>query len=201
LTSAELDRFYAGDPDFFRQLYQRYTPELLDSARHLTETKEDAQDVVQEAWLRVFARRHSYTGDGSLRGWIHAIVRAVGLDYYRSVKRRSRKLTLFEIMQAAEPRVQQTPLPTDAHATRPADVVRHRWRTRGDLIDAIIRLTPRQRDTIVLRFLAGRKTRDVARVLGISEATVRALVHQGLHSLQRKMRRFDPSEFEFQSDD
>ena len=193
LTPEELGQFYAGNPELFRQLYHSYTPELIEAARRLTESREDAQDVVQETWLRVYARRHTYAGEGSLRGWIHAVARAVGIDYYRSVKRRSQRHTLFEVMQAAEPTEEPATLPP-INTKLPEEVVRYKWRTRGELIDAILRLTPRQRDVVVLRFLAGRTTSNVAKAMGITESTVRTLVHQAVQALRRRVWQFDELE-------
>ena len=193
LTPEELGQFYAGSPELFRRLYYKYTPELIEAARRLTETREDAQDVVQETWLRVYGRRHTFTGEGSLRGWIHAVARAVGIDYYRSLKRRTRRHTLFEVMQAAEPAEEPATLPP-VDVALPEDVVRYKWQTRGELIDAIMRLTPRQRDVVVLRFLAGRTTPNVAKALGITESTVRTLIHQAVQSLRRRIWQFEALE-------
>jgi len=194
LTPDELQRFHAGEPAIFRQLHQQYTTELIDSIRSLTETPEDAQDVAQEAWLRVFKQRQRFTGAGSLRGWIHTIARSAAIDYYRSSKRRQRRLTLFEVMQAAEPMEDQLHTPSGDEFSLPDELVRHKWRTRGELIDAIVQLTPRQRDVIVLRFLAGRSTRDVAKAMEITQPTVRSLVYQAVRALQRRIWRSDEGE-------
>jgi RNA polymerase sigma-70 factor (ECF subfamily) len=176
LTPDERSRLDAGDPAFFRALYHIHTPALLDYAQRLTRTTDDAQDVVQEAWLRAFAYRHKFTS-GSFAKWIHTITHSVGVDYYRSDERRLRRHALLTLLRTVEA--------AGASATKApgSGPVRDTHRT---LIDAILCLTPRQRDAVVFHFLAERDASDTARAMGVTTATVRVLVHQAVRALRRR---------------
>jgi RNA polymerase sigma factor (sigma-70 family) len=55
-------------------LYQRYSPKMLAVCYRFAKSKEDAEDMLQEGFIKVFSQIHQFRGDGSFEGWIRRIV-------------------------------------------------------------------------------------------------------------------------------
>src|SRR6478609_7361081 len=79
----------AGDQDAFEQLVRTYDQSVLRLAMNLLRSPEDARDVYQEAFLRVYRNLHSFRFDCSFHTWLYRIVTNICLDQLR--KRKVRK--------------------------------------------------------------------------------------------------------------
>ena len=155
-----------GDQDAFEQLVRAYDQSVLRLAVNLLRSQEDARDVFQEAFLRVFRSIDSFRFDCSFHTWLYRIVTNICLDYLR--KRKVRK---------EEPAVVDTPEgPLDRmndfeEEAAHADPERSMWnRQLGQRIEgALGGLTPRERMVFALRHYQGLRLRNIGEILGTSE--------------------------------
>ena len=155
-----------GDQDAFEQLVRAYDQSVLRLAVNLLRSQEDARDVFQEAFLRVFRSIDSFRFDCSFHTWLYRIVTNICLDYLR--KRKVRK---------EEPAVVDTPEgPLDRmndfeEEAAHADPERNMWnRQLGQRIEgALGGLTPRERVVFELRHYQGLRLRNIGEILGTSE--------------------------------
>ena len=155
-----------GDQDAFEQLVRAYDQSVLRLAVNLLRSQEDARDVFQEAFLRVFRSIDSFRFDCSFHTWLYRIVTNICLDYLR--KRKVRK---------EEPAVVDTPEgPLDRmndfeEEAAHADPERSMWnRQLGQRIEgALGGLTPRERMVFELRHYQGLRLRNIGEILGTSE--------------------------------
>ena len=155
-----------GDQDAFEQLVRTYDQSVLRLAVNLLRSQEDARDVFQEAFLRVFRSIDSFRFDCSFHTWLYRIVTNICLDYLR--KRKVRK---------EEPAVVDTPEgPLDRmndfeEEAAHADPERSMWnRQLGQRIEgALGGLTPRERMVFELRHYQGLRLRNIGEILGTSE--------------------------------
>ena len=155
-----------GDQDAFEQLVRAYDQSVLRLAVNLLRSQEDARDVFQEAFLRVFRSIDSFRFDCSFHTWLYRIVTNICLDYLR--KRKVRK---------EEPAVVDTPEgPLDRmndfeEEAAHADPERSMWnRQLGQRIEgALGGLTPRERTVFELRHYQGLRLRNIGEILGTSE--------------------------------
>ena len=88
-TSAEMRlvaRFQHGDPDALGALYALHADRVYAYARHLTGSREDAEEITGAAFLRAFERAASFRGDCPFRGWLFGITRNLCLDRLRQPK-------------------------------------------------------------------------------------------------------------------
>src|SRR5512146_26950 len=74
-ASDEVARFRAGDGVAFRGIVARYSPYLAAVARSFAADGDDLQDLLQQAWARIYERRGDFDGRGSLLGWALAVCR------------------------------------------------------------------------------------------------------------------------------
>src|ERR1700683_1134462 len=155
-----------GDQDAFEQLVRAYDQSVLRLAMNLLRSQEDARDVFQEAFLRVYRSIDAFRFDCSFHTWLYRIVTNICLDYLR--KRKVRK---------EDPAVVDTPEgPLDRmndfeEEAAHADPERSLWnRQLGRRIErALVSLTPRERMVFELRHYQGLRLRNIGEILGTSE--------------------------------
>jgi len=171
----------SGDQDAFEQLVRTYDQSVLRLAMNLLRSPEDARDVYQEAFLRVYRNLHAFRFDCSFHTWLYRIVTNICLDLLR--KRKVRK---------EEPSVLETPdgpidrLDTHEEGAAAADPERAMWnRELKQRIDgALGGLTPRERMVFELRHYQGLRLRNIGEVLGTTEEAAKNCLFRAT----RKMR-------------
>src|SRR5678809_1753332 len=85
-----------GDQDAFEQLVRAYDQSVLRLAMNLLRSPEDARDVYQEAFLRVYRNLHAFRFDGSFHTWLYRIVTNICLDQLRKRKVRKEESSVVE---------------------------------------------------------------------------------------------------------
>src|ERR1700692_4155918 len=85
-----------GDQDAFEQLVRAYDQSVLRLAMNLLRPPEDARDVYQEAFLRVYRNIHTFRFDCSFHTWLYRIVTNICLDHLRKKKVRKEEATVVE---------------------------------------------------------------------------------------------------------
>lgn len=152
----------AGDLAAFEILMRRHERLVLATALRLLGKMEDAQDASQEVFLRLYRNLGKVQGSGNLAGWLYRVT----VNVCRDLRGRRPEETSVE---AAEELASPGADPQQA-ATR---------NERQRALELSLRLLPeKQRAALVLRDLEGLSTEEVARILGTSQATVRAQVFQ-----------------------
>ena len=176
-----------GDQDAFEQLVRAYDQSVLRLAMNLLRSQEDARDVFQEAFLRVYRSIDAFRFDCSFHTWLYRIVTNICLDYLR--KRKVRK---------EEPAVVDTPEgPLDrmndfeedaAHA----DPERSLWnRQLGNRIEvALVLLTPRERLVFELRHYQGLRLRNIGEILGTSEEAAKNCLFRATQKMRAELGDF-----------
>ena len=176
-----------GDQDAFEQLVRAYDQSVLRLAVNLLRSQEDARDVFQEAFLRVFRSIDSFRFDCSFHTWLYRIVTNICLDYLR--KRKVRK---------EEPAVVDTPEgPLDRmndfeEEAAHADPERHMWnRQLGRRIEgALDGLTPRERMVFELRHYQGLRLRNIGEILGTSEEAAKNCLFRATQKMRAELGDF-----------
>lgn len=179
-----------GDRDEFVRLTDPYRRELLAHCYRMLGSVDEAEDLVQETYLRAWRSYDGYEGRASLRTWLHRIATNTCLTALESRARRPLPSGLGGPAEAPEepltapltdvPWLQ--PLP-DA-LVDPANVVAARGSLRLALVAALQNLPARQRAVLILRDVLAWRAAEVASLLGTSTAAVKS-------SLQRARARLD----------
>jgi len=157
----------AGDQDAFERLVRVYDQSVLRLAMNLLRSPEDARDVYQEAFLRVFRNMHNFRFDCSFHTWLYRIVTNLCLDQMR--KRKVRR---------EEPSVVTGP--GDAPLDRIESVVEQRvdgdpqrhlfsGQLRKRVKEVLEELTPRERMVFELRHYEGLRLKKIGEMLGTTE--------------------------------
>jgi len=85
-----------NDPIAQKKLYAAFAPKMMGVAYRYANSQEDAQDILQDSFVKVFDRIESFKKEGSLVGWVRRIVVNTALDYLRKQKKDKRNVSLSE---------------------------------------------------------------------------------------------------------
>ncbi|WP_207496659.1 RNA polymerase sigma factor [Aridibaculum aurantiacum] len=155
-----------GKPAAQKQLYQLYASQMLGVCYRYTKSMEDAEDVLQEGFIRVFKFLHQYKGEAELGAWIRRIMVNTALNYLKQSKKYQNDL-LFDkaelhIVSSDDPEV----------------------KLNAKELAQLIRQLPTGYQTIFnLHAIEGYTHVEIGQMLGISEGTSRSQYMRGRHLL------------------
>jgi RNA polymerase sigma-70 factor (ECF subfamily) len=173
-------RVGARDEAAFDLLVARYQGRAYRFAWSLLRNVEDARDVSQEAFLRVYRTAAGFRGDARFSTWFYRILVNLCLDH----RRRGRWWQQWRVHDdgAADPVLERQPAPR----RDPGDTLDHAQVMAG-LWAAVERLSPQQRATVLLYVQEELPTSQIAAVLDCSEATVRVHLHRAIGVLRKTL--------------
>jgi RNA polymerase sigma-70 factor (ECF subfamily) len=155
-----------GDQDAFEQLVRTYDQSVLRLAMNLLRSPEDARDVYQEAFLRVYRNLHAFRFDCSFHTWLYRIVTNVCLDLLRKRKVRKEEAAVMETSDGPIDRMK-----TYEEEDAAADPERSMWNQelKQRIENGLVGLTPRERMVFELRHYQGLRLRIIGEMLGTTE--------------------------------
>ena len=173
-----------GDADAFESLVRSYDQNVLRIAMNLLRSPEDARDVYQEAFLRVYRNLASFRFDCSFHTWLYRIVTNICLDCLRKRKVRREESNVVETPEGPMDRMENF-----AEDGPGSDPERHAWNTQlHDKIDrALTELSPRERMVFELRHYEGLKLQTVASILNTTENTVKTMLFRATQKLRLRL--------------
>lgn len=177
------DRLRAGDPEACREMIDRHAARMLRTLLRLRGDRHEAEDLLQETWIRACQAAREFRGDASLQTWLEriAVNAAAMADRRRLAISRGAGVAAVRLAPGdADPGApaMEVAAPDGAEAV----VI---WReTLAELSAAVSALPRALRDVLVLRDLQGASTRETAIELKISEDAVKQRLHRARASLR-----------------
>ena len=169
---AELMRRIAlGDERAYEHLVDSHARSILAFGFRLLGTREEAEEVTQETFLRAWQHADRYEPSARVTTWLHTIARNLATDRLR--KRRPR--ADLAAVEAA---------PDSGHSAGQPSVSLERKRTAQSVVDALEQLAPRQREAITLVHYQELSHGEAAQVLGVGVEAVESLLSRA----RRKLR-------------
>jgi RNA polymerase sigma-70 factor, ECF subfamily len=164
------------DPELLDRLIEQYEYRLFRYLVYLTASRERAEDIFQETWIRVLERGHQYDGKSKFEAWLFAIARHLVIDWQRQKKAQSLDAMTdpeegapFEVADESEP----SPLRLVLTREREENV-----QTSLGQVPAIYR------EVLLLRFQEELKLEEIAVVLETPISTVKSRLYRGLEALR-----------------
>jgi RNA polymerase sigma-70 factor (ECF subfamily) len=170
-------------PATFEQLHAIYSRRLYRTIAAITKNPEDAEDALQDTFLRAYVARETFEGRSSIYSWLTRIAINSALTILR--KRRARPETLFDPLSDDRSETisfevrDSSPNPEEAY-----DLHNRQLKT----LRALGRLDPGLRVPIRMQSIHGRSVKEISRALNISKAAVKARLHRGRQRLSRETR-------------
>lgn len=167
-----LDRAREGDRTAFNEVVRFYRDDLLRVTYRFTGNYEDAQDVLQRVFVKVYQHIGRWEPRAPFWSWLYRIAVNESLGWKKKQKRR------YSVVGSIEDQAYP-----DAPSDDPNPLDHAQWGEVGErILDAIEQLPEQQRATFVLRFREGLSVKETASILGSAEGTVKA---NGYHAIRR----------------
>jgi RNA polymerase sigma-70 factor (ECF subfamily) len=176
-----------GDADAFERLVREYDRSVLRIAMNLLRSPEEARDVYQEAFLKVYRNLHSFRFDCSFHTWLYRIVTNVCLDHLRKRKVRREESMVVETAEGMVDRVSQ--LEEEAPHSDPE---RRMWNRElaGKIEVALGALTPRERTVFELRHYEGLRLRAIGEAIGATEEAAKNCLFRATQKMRSSLEAF-----------
>jgi RNA polymerase sigma-70 factor (ECF subfamily) len=176
-----VDRCLSGDESGWEDLVRIHTRRVYGICYRFTGSDQEAQDLTQEVFLRVFRSLNSFrSGQGSFTVWLAKLSRNLLIDHYRRTKQERSTDSIEELLPVLGEKSAATSRTDGLVAGREA----------SELLQAgLAKLSPELRETVILRDLEELEYREIAEVLNVPEGTVKSRLNRGRAELARVLRR------------
>jgi RNA polymerase sigma-70 factor (ECF subfamily) len=171
IDRALIERWKRGDERAATELVERHAPALARFAASLG-ARDEVDELVQDTFVRAFASIDGFRSESTLRTWLFTIERRLLFDRRRSERRRRGQVALDAVGEG-EVSTQYDPL--DSLVASEAEK-----RVR----QAVLRLSPMQREVFTLRVTEGMSYKDIAEVVGSTEGAARVHYHNAMRSVK-----------------
>jgi RNA polymerase sigma-70 factor, ECF subfamily len=166
-----MTRYQQGEAAAIEELVQRLSPALI---RFFVRTSgsSEAEDLLQDCWIRIHKSRHTYRATEPVMPWIFAIARHTGLDGFRKRRRiASREILVSEPPDSAAESAERPKENTDRFTQMVAD------------------LPESQREVLIMLKVSGMSLEDVARATSSTVGSVKQKAHRAYERLRQTLKR------------
>lgn len=171
-----------GHQGAFDTLVSRYQDKVYRLARRLTNTQEDAEDVVQDAFVKAYQCLAEFKGTSSFYTWLYRI--ALNLALMKIRRERGRFVSMDEPIETT-----RGALVRDFPDEGPDPLAGLIQKETKDLLDdAIKQLSPTNRAIFVLRHIEGFSTEETGKMLNLSASATKSKLHRARLVLEKKLR-------------
>jgi RNA polymerase sigma factor (sigma-70 family) len=160
-----------GDPASQKELFLRFSGRMLGVSNRYARNSGDAEDIIQDAFIKVFDKMHQFKFEGSFEGWIRRIVVNTALKKY-SVSRYEKEVSGYEIKEKDE-----SVLEPSAYSHL----------TEKELLEMINNLPDGYRIIFNLYVIEGYQHDEIAEMLGIQPGTSRSQLVKARNMLQKQL--------------
>src|ERR1017187_4755862 len=140
-----------------KELYNRYSPKMLAVCYRFAHNREDAEDMLQEGFIKVFLQMHTFQSKGAFEGWIRRIIVHTCINHLKKNKRFNESV---DIIQASSVQIREENIPSIVQAKQ--------------IVDCIRILPVGYRTVLNLYTIEGYSHKEISGMLDIEESTSRS---------------------------
>jgi RNA polymerase sigma-70 factor (ECF subfamily) len=176
-----ISRVRAGDDDAFRELVERHGRAVFGVAYRITGRVEDAEDVVQETFLRAYRQLDRFEARSNVRTWLHRIATNCAIDLLRARPKR-------EVIEEPETLERAAAASGDGRPSPERSLLGVQIRER--IAGAMALLTEMERATFTLRHFEGLSIDEIGGMLGLKSAATKHSIFRAVRKMRRELRLF-----------
>lgn len=156
-----------------KRVYEIYAPSMMSLCTRYVNNKETARDLLQDGFIKVFTKIHTYSNTGAFGGWIYKVFVTTALEYLRKAENYNPVIV---------------PIDTYSDMLQGADVSVLDQLSADDLLICIAQLPTGYRTVFNLYAIEGYSHSEIAKMLGISEVTSRTQFIRARNALQKNVQ-------------
>jgi RNA polymerase sigma-70 factor (ECF subfamily) len=165
----------SGEQAAFDDLAARHYRRVYSVVYRMLGNREEAEDVTQETFLRVYSRLDTFRHGASFAAWVRRIASNLCIDHLR--RRREQNVSLDQQLESG---VEQA---DESAGSRPDEKLEMAEDTRR-VLEAMEELPPKQRAVLVLRHVEGLKIDEIAETLKMPQGTVKTMLFRGRQAVR-----------------
>ena len=184
MTSDEMlvKKAKSGDDKAFSEIVRTYQDSVYNTALYIAGNRDDALDISQDVFLKLWRTLNSFRGEASLKTWIAKITRTCAIDFVRA---RNQKSTLPLVYESDEETTIEIP---DESVSSSPQKSYEREETASAVRRAVNSLPSPIKEAILLREFQGLSYAEIANALGISEGTVKSRISRGREQIKKILK-------------
>ncbi|RCH54401.1 RNA polymerase subunit sigma-70 [Mucilaginibacter hurinus] len=175
-----IKRCKTGDRKACELLYKGFASKMLGVCMRYATDKMEAEDMLQNGFIKVFSRLNDYRGEGLFEGWMRRIMIHSSIEYYRKHHK------MLQVIDTTE--LASTPL---VDASAPANL------NAADLMDMVQQLSPGYRMVLNLYAIEGYSHKEIAEIMGISEGASKSQLSRARNILKQLVNRSNGRKYEY----
>lgn len=190
MEDAEVELMLAwqqGDTTAFEKILSKYEKPLLNFIYRFVGDRQQAEDLTEEVFLRVYAARKNYQGKGKTKfsTWLYKIAANLCIDYQRKYSRSGKNIVSLEQFQKTDE--DEIPLEIPDSSDFSADVLLERKQIGETIKSALLSLPENQRLALTLLVYEGKSYQKISEIIGCSISAVESLIFRARQKLKQKL--------------
>jgi len=178
--AAAVARVLAGDRDAFRELVERHSRSIFRLAYRMTGNEHDAEEVVQETFLRAYRRLSGFESRANFGTWLYRIAVNCSLDLVRSRQRHEE--------HRQEPGAEQEEVVASLPAANPGpDRLLYSAEVSAKVESALAELSPKERAAFVMRHFEGHSVEEIGQALGLRTSATKNSIFRAVQKLREQL--------------
>ena len=186
--AAAVERTLAGDREAYRALVEKHSAYVYRLAYRMTGNKEDAEEVVQEAFLRAYQKLRQFAGNANFATWVYRIAANYAIDRLRQRKNEDTRRELP--LRVAEGEPETDPLAEVKDRAPSPEQLAGSVELAAKMKEALGTLTPAERTAIVMRHWDGCGIEEIAAVLKSNTSAAKNTVFRAVQKLRLALAPF-----------
>lgn len=172
---ALMSRASRDDLTAFEQIVVRHQNRVYRMALHMLNSDEDAWDVSQAIFLKIYHARTTYTENAKFTTWLYRIANNAIIDRLRQIKRESRLQSLDDMIQEPE---------STLHSAQDNLTL---GEVKAKMVQALQGLSERQRSMVIMKYYEGFSVKEISEVFDCADGTVKATLFQAIRNVRRRL--------------
>jgi RNA polymerase sigma-70 factor (ECF subfamily) len=177
-----IQRAKSGDRDAFAELVDLYKDKVYHVSYRMLGNQQEAEDVAQETFLRVYANLDNYDPQYKFSTWIYRIASNLSIDILR---KRKKNLSIDAEITGAEGVDWHDRLADTSKGPEEEVLIDE---LQEEVQDAIMGLNPKYRAVMLLRYIEDLSLQEISEVVQLPISTIKTRIHRGREALRKKLR-------------
>ena len=180
-------RAQAGEAAAFDALVVKHSPRLYSQMYHMTSNHDDANDMLQDVWIKVYRNISGFRGKSQFSTWLHSVASNTAINFTQKRSRRS-TMSLDDVDNGISNDKEFAELTAQSTPVRDADL----GEMQRKINEAMMKLSPDHRAVVTMFDIQGMAHAEIGEILKISEGTVRSRLFYAHKQLQAWLGEFAP---------